>query len=181
MSKRHIWTECEIEWLKENIHKHSYKELTKAFNSHFGTDLSVSSVDHACTKRGINHGRHGEHGFVKGEHNSFTVKRPIGSERTDSRGRVFIKVNDNVRPSGANDRENWKQKDRYIWEQVHGKLTKDDLLIHLNSDKSDCSIENLYKTTRAVVRILAAYNWFFTDRQITLTAIKHCELIMTLK
>lgn len=178
----HEWTECEIEWLRVNIHKYSYKKLAKAFNSHYGTNLSVASIEHACLKRGINHGRQGEHGFVKGEHNDYSQSRPLFSERTDSRGRVFIKVKDE--PCKGNHRrgDNWVQKDRYIWEQVHGcKLTSNDLIIHLNQDKADCSIENLYKTTRAVARILAAYHWYFKDRQMTLTAIKHCELKMALK
>lgn len=171
--KRHAWSEAEIGWLRENISRYSWKDIQPAFNQHFGTCLTQPSIEHACLRHGITHGRKDEQGFVPNKHNSYSISRTVGTERTDSRGRVFIKVKNDA----CNFRENWVQKDRYIWEQQHGKLTSGDLLIHLNQDKSDCSIDNLYKVDRRINAMLTSFGWFFKDKVMTVTAIKCCELI----
>lgn len=171
--KRHKWTETEINWLSENISGHSWKDIEPAFNEHFGTNLSQASIEHACLRHGITHGRKNEKGFIAGEHNRYSITQPLFSERTDSRGRVFVKIKNDA----CDFRGNWVQKDRYIWEQQYGKLTKNDLLIHLNQDKSDCSIDNLYKVDRKINRMLSSFGWFFTDRIMMITAIKCCELL----
>ena len=171
--KHHKWNEAEINWLRKNLAKYSWKDIGSAFNQYFGTSLTQASVEHACLRYGITHGRENEKGFIKGESNSYSLSRTIGAERTDSRGRVFIKV----RNDACNFRGNWVQKDRYIWEQQHGKLANGDLLIHLNQDKSDCSIDNLYKVDRKINAMLMSFGWYFKDRTMTITAIKCCELI----
>lgn len=171
--KRHRWTETEINWLRENISEHSWKSIVPTFNKHFGTNLSRASIEHACLRRGITHGRENEKGFIVGEHNQYSLTKPLFTEKTDSRGRVFIKVKNDV----SDFRGNWVQKDRYIWEQQYGKLTKDDLLIHLNQNKNDCSIDNLYKVDRKINRMLSSLGWFFKDRTMMITAIKCCELM----
>ena len=38
MAARHKWTPSEIEWLKQNIHKHSWNAIHTAFNQHFKTN-----------------------------------------------------------------------------------------------------------------------------------------------
>lgn len=173
---RHRWTDEEIEWLRENIASHSWKDIASAFNARFNACLSQASVEHKCLRLGITHGRESEHGFVSGERNDYSLTKDIGSERTDSRGRVLIKVKHEVGKT-FNFGGNWVQKNRYVWEQHHGKLTTADMILHLNNDKSDCRIENLYKTNRRINRMLGAFGWFFEDRELTLTAIKCCELM----
>lgn len=175
MVSRHKWTQSEIEWLRQNIHKHSWNAIQTAFNQHFKTNLSQSSIEHICLRHGIDHGRKNEQGFVKSSYNAFSQTYPLGSERADSRGRVFIKIKNNIC-----DHTNWVQKDRYVWENAHGKLGTNELIIHLNSDKNDCSLENLCKVSRAVNMLLSVNKWIFTDKTMTLTAIKCCELIIVL-
>lgn len=178
MSTHHKWTQSEIKWLELNISNYSWREIQKAFNSHFGGNLSQGSIEHACLKRGISHGRKNEQGFIKGERNYYSPTLPIGTERIDSRGRVYIKVSEKVT---KNRLTNWVQKNRYVYEQHYGKLKPDEHIIHLNKDKNDCRIENLYKVSRAVNMMLGANGWFFTDRNLTLLAVKYCELWQILK
>lgn len=174
----HKWTQAEIEWLEVNICNYSWRKIQNAFNSHFGENLSQRCIEHACLRRGITHGRKNEQGFIKGERNYYSPTHPIGSERIDSRGRVYIKVSEKVT---KNSLTNWVQKNRYVYEQHYGKLKADEQIIHLNKNKSDCRIENLYKVSRAVNMMLGANDWFFTDRNLTLLAIKYCELFQILK
>src|SRR5574344_3008277 len=174
---RHKWTDEERKWLEDNINNYSWKTIVDAFNLHFGFEISQPAIEHFCLRHKITHGRENESGFITGEHNSYSPVHPIGTERTDSRGRVFIKISNN--PADAYN--NWVQKDRYVWKQAHGKLSRDELLIHLDQDKKNCGIDNLYKVSRETCRRLASFNWFFQDREMTLAAIKCCELIGTLK
>lgn len=178
LRKRRRYTEEEIEWLRQNVMNYSWSNLTSAFNAHFGTNISVGSIDHICIRNGITHGRKGEHGFIEGKHNAFSVTHPIGTERTDSRGRVFIKVNDNVSKQGSAASGNWRQKSRVVWEYYHGKLSSNDLIIHLDGDKTNCNIDNLYKTTRQVNALLSTWDWNFPNKELTRTAIKCCELMV---
>lgn len=175
--RHHRWSDAEISWLKQNIHRYSYKQLAPAFNQIFGTSMTYSNLERACHRYGIDHGRKHEIGFVKGQSNAFSMTYPIGTIKVRSRGRVFIKVREDV----CKPTENWVQLDRYRWEQAYGKLDKNELLIHLDNNKENCDLANLYKVSRAVNRQLGAFGWFFTDPKLTLTAIKCCELMMALK
>lgn len=180
LSKRRRYTEQEAQWLKSNISRYSWGELPNAFNAYFGTCVSKSSVEHFCIRNGINHGRKHEQGFEKGKRNSFSKTSPIGTERIDKRGRVLVKVSDDVCTAG-NNYKNWKQKNRVVWENHYGALSNDDLIIHLDNDKTNCSIDNLYKTNREVNMVMSSFGWFFSDKEMTLAAIKCCELFCEIK
>lgn len=175
-AKRHRWQLYEIEWLRKNIKSYSWKDIATAFNNAFGLNLSQSSVEHICLKNGIDHGRKSEKGFVKGEPNNYSQTLPVGSETVGSRGRVFVKIKDDFYGSGGKRYRNFVQKDRYIYEQHYGKLSKNDMIIHLDGDKTNCEIDNLYKVSRAINIQLAVNKWIFSDKNMTLTAIKLCEL-----
>lgn len=177
MAKRHQWTEAELAWLREHIHEHGWRTIHVPFNQHFGLNLTQSSVEHACLRNGINHDRKGEHGFVAGERNDYSVRASIGTERIDARGRVFIKITDHPARAKLGKDSNWVQKDRYLWEKAYGKLGTDQLLIHLDNDKQNCELSNLYVVSRATNRRMAAWGWFFSNPAMTLTAVKCCELL----
>lgn len=174
MGKRHRWTDEEIAWLRAHIKEYGWRNIHIHFNQHFNLNLTQASVEHACLRRKITHGRENEQGFVAGQHNAFSKTHPIGSERADSRGRVFIKVSDDPAKVKWG---NWIQKDRYIWEKAHGKLDKNDLLLHLDGDKSNCELSNLYVVSRRINCMLMSFGWFFTNPILTLTAIRCCELM----
>lgn len=178
VATHHKWTQAEIKWLEANICNYSWRKIQNAFNLHFEENLSQRSIEAACLRNGITHGRKNEQGFIKGERNYYSPTRPIYSERTDSRGRVYIKVDEKVTKNALT---NWVQKNRYVYEQHYGKLKPNEQVIHLNKNKSDCRIENLYKVSRAVNMMLGANGWFFTDRNLTLLAVKYCELFQILK
>lgn len=174
--KRHHWSEAELNWLKLHINEHSWSKLYISFNQEFNLNLSPRCVESAARKHGISHNRERESGFIKGERNDYSLRRDIGTERIDARGRVYIKIADNPMKGILGKGSNWVQKDRYIWEQAYGKLTTNDLLIHLDNDKSNCELSNLYRVSRGVNRRLSTFGWFFENPTLTLTAIKCCEL-----
>lgn len=65
--------------------------------------------------------------------------RPVGSERIDRDGYVWVKVA---------DPKVWKQKHRLLWEEHYGKIPRGYNIQFKNKDKHDVRIENLYLISR---------------------------------
>ena len=66
--------------------------------------------------------------------------RPVGSERITKDGYVEVKIAD---PSI------WKLKQRLVWESANGPIPEGHAIRFRNSNKQDCSLENLYLISRA--------------------------------
>ena len=71
---------------------------------------------------------------------------------------------------------NWMEKQRYIWEQVHGPIPKGHVVVFLDGNNRNFDIDNLYCMDRKWMPFMVKNKWFTTDREHTLTAIKWCEL-----
>ena len=74
--------------------------------------------------------------------------RPIGSERLDKDGYILVKV--------AYPRVE-KRKHRYVWEQAYGKINADEIILFVDGDRTNCSLDNLIKVKR---KYLGAINCF---------------------
>ena len=183
----HFFTPEEDEWLRANVDSGTYQGITERFNATFRTNQSYQSVSDRMIRRlhlkkSINTGD-----ISKGERRC-TNMLPIGSESFNGQA-VYVKIADNVNvcqnrrmPSKHQD-PNWKRKDYIVWKQ-HGNeppVDSTEMLIHLDGDRQNCNIENLYKTSRKINLMLAKNKWFSEDPDITLAAIKWCELYYAIK
>lgn len=183
---QHKYTNEEDEWLKKHIDDLTYPELTRQFNSLFGT--SVKNISDHCIKtlnlnKKINRGD-----FKKGERGCKNTL-PIGAESWDGLN-LYVKIADNVNDCSEYGRmplkredPNWRRKDYIVWEE-HGNIAPqnpNEMLVHLNRDKRDCDINNLYKTTRTINLFMAKNGWYTEDRELTLAGIKWCELFYAMK
>lgn len=182
---QHLYTQEEDEWLRQNNDRGTHAEITKMFNERFGTNLNNIS-DHVIKELHL-HKSTNKGNCRKGERRS-TNMLPIGSESFDGFN-VYVKVYDTVNdcknrrmPSKRYD-ANWKRKDYIVWESHGNQLPKDsnEILVHLNGDKKDCSIENLYLTSRTVNMQMVKNGWYSKDRDVTLAGIKWCELVQALR
>ena len=61
------------------------------------------------------------------------ITRPIGTEYIEKDGRIRIKVSDNV----------WRDKQRLIWEDAHGKIPEGHNVFFVDGDKSNFRLDNL--------------------------------------
>lgn len=86
-------------------------------------------------------GRTGETQFRKGmvPHNYL----PVGTERTNIHGFILVKVRD----KGA-QWERWQFKHRMVWEQAHGPVPDDHVLIIKDGNKANCVLDNLELISR---------------------------------
>lgn len=182
---QHFYSPEEDEWIRQHIDSGTYPEITTEFNRLFGTNIKSIS-DHAIKvlhlHKSINRGD------CKKGMRRCTNTLPIGSESFDGFN-VYVKISDDVNdcqnrrmPSKRYD-PNWIRKDYLVW-QSHGHpipTNPNEMLIHLNGDKKDCSIENLYLTTRTINLLMAKNRWYSENRDITLAGLKWCELFYAMK
>ena len=99
------------------------------------------------------------HGFKKG--NVPKNYRPIGSERITKDGYIEIKVK---------DPNEWQLKHRVLWENQHGKIPENHILIFLDGNRLNCSIENLKLVSRSELLILNRRKLLTDDADINNTA-----------
>lgn len=180
--KRHQYTEEEKQFLRDNILTHSYRELQKEFNAKYNLCLTLKSIEKTCRRIGVNHGHAGVV-FEKGENNPFSPTLPIGSEII-SAGKVYVKVSNKCFANGKSrvgDTGNFVQKNRYIYEQSYGPITAGYQIIALDKDRRNFSPDNLYAVPKKINMMMCLYKWFSTDREVTLAAIKWCELFYAMK
>ncbi|UBH10103.1 HNH endonuclease signature motif containing protein [Macrococcus armenti] len=174
-----IPTEEMIDWMHENNGAITNKEMFKMFSEEFGQIISRSRFQKFRKSLGLKSGLTGK--FEKG-HTSWnkgkTMKvtgrmaetqfkkghrplnyRPVGSERIDKKdGYILIKIS---------DKPEWVHKHRYLWEQHHGKVPKNHVVIFLNGDKTDIRIENLRLVTRGIHARLNLENGRFENPEAT--------------
>ena len=181
---QHLYTQEEDAWLTEHIDDGTWQEITEMFNNMFGTN--IKSISDRALKR-LHLKKSVNRGDVKKGERRCTNTLPVWSERWNGHD-VYIKISDNVNdcknrrmPSKSSDR-NWMRKDHLVWTSCGNPMPKsNEMLIHLNGDKQDCSIENLYLTDRKINLMMAKNNWHSTDRNITLAGIKWCEMYYAMR
>lgn len=133
LRKQSLFPQAIQDFIRANYHGCSYRELAKQINRTFGTAYTREQVKGYCYSRNL--------------HNDFSISKPIGSEKTYADGFSFIKVRD--QPIILDCRENYELKHHYIWKQAHGPIPPGHVLIFLDGDKTNCSLENLQLVTRA--------------------------------
>lgn len=174
------YTNEQCVWLVNNIDKYdSYSELASAFNSIFSQTRTSSSISDKCIKQlkihiGKNSGRFGK------KRTNYS-RYLIGDEvwKSTGGGYWWIKV-DNKYHKGTTTMEdyseNWKPKHIWLWEQFNGELPKDKIIIFLDNDHNNVTIDNLYMVDRGIHAVMCKNRWYTSVAENTLTAIKYCEL-----
>lgn len=121
----------------------SAPEIKRELKKRFGVDMSVSGVAFYF------HPEYAENAKAarKGKYKPSFLLKPVGSERVDKDG--YIRV---ITSEGKE-----RLKHHIVWEQETGKkVGRDEVIIFLNNDRTDCRIENLYCIKR---KYLGALNW----------------------
>lgn len=169
-------------FIKEHVTGLSNSELTDLVNKTFGLNFKVSQISgfkknnklrsglDCRFKKGqvsINKGKRGIH--VPGTEKTWFRKgstphnhKPIGSERVENRqGYTLVKVAEpNV----------WRAKHKIIYEAEHGPLSKGQLVIFLDGDRTNLSLDNLKAISKAESLMLTRRNLRFDDAELTRTA-----------
>lgn len=179
LSKGRNYTEEMDKWLIDNIDRYSRKELVKEFNEKFGQNRTEECLKVHCNRELNIYFRTNEERYT--ETRSKVQQMPIGTEVIRN-GYVWVKVSDDVHKADEKaGYVNWKPKHLLVWENHHGKLPEGKMVIFLNQNKEDCSIENLYAVDKRINAVMVKNKWYTFSREHTMTAIKWCELHFVLK
>ncbi|MDE7431507.1 MAG: HNH endonuclease [Lachnospiraceae bacterium] len=137
---RVVWTAAMIEYLKLHLNESSYNTLAKQMSDEFKCYITASSLEHKVSRLGLEkdlsvvykYRGHNAGCFKKGRP---SVKRaPIGYERTDWQGNIWIKYA---------DPDKFMRKARFIYIQHYGDIPKSHNVVCINGDPNDLRIENL--------------------------------------
>lgn len=169
-----FFSEEEDRWLSEHSRDGNYLEVAEEFNRVFGQNRTPGVIRVHC-----NRALH-----VGFKNQKYSNSFPIGTETIRS-GFVWVKVsNIHCEKSGklTSSVVNWRQKSHIVWEQHYGSAPPEGYtIVFLNRDTKDCRIENLYAVSPRVMREMSKKKWWSTDGELTLAAIRWCELFYALK
>ena len=170
-------------FITENVVGQTTVELMKLVNDKFGTDFTVSRMraykKNHNLKSGINcqftKGQTSHNKGKKGQCAPGSEKgwfkpgdtpqnhKPVGSERIDSKdGYTLIKT---AEPHV------WELKHKCLYESVHGKIPDDHVVIFLDSDKTNITIDNLQAISMAESLELNMSKLRFSDADLTRTGL----------
>lgn len=181
----HSWTEEQKEFLRTQYPSHSRKELLDLFNRHFNVNVQMNQLKACLKNHGIKSGRTGcfekghqpfnkglkgvtfggvETQFKKGQRPK--NYKPVGSERVDRDGYVLMKVSDT-----GEWHQRWRHKHKVVWEEANGPIPKGHVLIFLDRDKQNITLENLQLITQAQLARMNQNKLFQKDPELTKAAV----------
>ena len=176
-SKRHRYTDAEIEWVRENQDTMSRAKLAEAFNEKFGAAVSSQSISDLCTKRLRLHRTSNDGQYGKKEKEQL----PIGAIRKNQVG-TYIKVMDSRNGHFTGYKEPyWMPLQKKIYQDAYGEIENGKMVCFLDGNTDNFELDNLYPIDRRISAVMSSNQWWTKSREHTLTAIKWCELNYALK
>ena len=202
MATYNTYTPEQDEWLRENAPRMSRKELAERFNDAFCQNRSVGGIKAYCNRLGFHSASDGRfkpgcetwQKGVKGDafkahYTAESFQRGIEGMMQANKTR---KIGDEVIIAGVPwivtsldygvpfcDRRNPKR--RVVWEQAYGAIPDDHCIVCLDGDQMNCDLSNLYCMPIRFRPLLAKNRWWFGNAELTLAAIKWCELYYAIK
>lgn len=160
------------EWLCENAPTHSAKDTAWLFNKHFNANRSTEAIKVRCNKIL-------KTGFKNIKNDT---SKQVGTEVLRS-GYVWVKVaRKKPRPGERSAEINWRPKAHIVWEKHYGQMPPSGhTIVFLDGNRQNVVIENLYAVSGVVNREMSKKSWWSTNGELTLTAIKWCELLYAVK
>ena len=91
-------------------------------------------------------------------------------------GCIYIKIDNKYKSRN----KNWVKKNRYIWEQAHGKIPNMHKIIYLDNNPLNCTLENLAIVENAELCTMNGLKLKSTDPALTQTGIAIAKLGLAL-
>lgn len=172
---RLTWTEEMVDFLKEHYDHYKYSEVAEMLNRKFNIKTTPSSVEKKVHRLGLKKSKEGikrtynrraisQYWFQNG--NVPPLKKEVGDEVSYMEYRYVKVAEPNV----------WKFKHRWVWEQAHGPIPDDHVIIFLDGDKQNCSLDNLKMISRSELGGISKLPR--TSKEITLTNLTIAKIRM---
>lgn len=166
---RAFFTPEQDAFLRNHIDEcYTLHSLVDMFNATFPEhQTTYSNLGKRLQKIGIKKGTHNiRKSRVKSTNTVGTVIK--GSERKGGRGRRGARVKTENGYVSAN---------AYFKEKIFGYTKRDKIIVNLNGDKTDFSLDNVALVSRPVYHALCWRQWFFADAELTKAAILTAKLL----
>lgn len=103
---------------------------------------------------------------------------PVGTEKVLADGYVWVKIADHPK---AKKTDNWKQKQRLIWEQLHGPLPDNVKVIFLDGNNRNFDPDNLAPVTNREHLEMNRNGFRTSDPELTKAGINVARLMVRTK
>ena len=154
----------QYQWLKDHCQGLTYKDQQKQVLDKFGVHLTLVQVKDMRNRWRMNSGLTGH--YKKGQKSWNT--RPDGYESVDTDGFVHIKT------PGA---RKMTYKHRWVWEQAHGPIPAGHVLVFLDGDRTNCSLDNLTVLPRGIHARMCQRHLYSDDPEKTKSGILVAKLL----
>ena len=179
------YTDDIIDFLREIALGKTYKEIVEIFNKKYDLEMTTKKLSSllgrkkiktgtaGCFRKGFIPWNKGKKGYMGANKTSFKKGnkpknwRPVGSERIDSNEYTLIKV---AEPN------KWVFKHRLIYEQEHGVISANSVIIFADGDKNNLSIDNLLCVTREELKVLNRCRLISSVPELTKTGLNVVKL-----
>jgi hypothetical protein len=139
----------EIQFIRKNLPGRSCTEITDMFNRHFGRSLTRRQMEARIRRR---------RDLKDLKEMMRTEKYEAGAEVIRPRGHTVVKI------SKTNE---WKLKNRIIWEKANGPIPEGHIVIFADGNKSNFDLDNLILVSRSELAVMNHLRLIFTDKDLT--------------
>lgn len=175
---KHHWTAEDHEWMiATNQRCDTYSQIVGEYNATHDDPLTEQAVKTYFKIRKI------ARPYNTGKFNSSRRPRelPIGTIRK-AQTATFIKISNIVKNGTGYQRPDWIPLQEYVWRQAGREVPEGKMIMFLDGNTNNYSLDNLYPVNRAILATMARNQWYKKgDPMFTKTAIKWCELRGTIK
>lgn len=188
---KRIFSDEQERFIRKNVQGKSNKDLAELINHTFGLQITIAQIKGWKANHKLSSGLTGyfERGHVpinKGTKGMFNVggnktsfkkgqparnHKPVGTERIDRDGYVIVKVQDD-----GPWHKRWHPKHKLEWEKVHGKIPPGFVLIFLDGNKQNITMENLKLVTQAQNLQLNRKQWRSEIPEATLAGVNLTQI-----
>ena len=166
MRKNHKWTDKEISYLIKIAKGKYLSEIAELMSEKFNYPFRKTQIKSAMTKHKIKNNMKSKvpkgltpwnKGLQIGNSHIHNLKN-VGDEYINSSGFTMLKLDNPTR---------WVQKHRYLYEQEFGEIPKDKVLIFLDGNKQNLSLDNLKCITRKQLIKMNQNKLFYNNAELT--------------
>jgi len=167
--KPSLFTHDRVQFVRINAARGMFiRNIVLAFNKRFKTNITVVQIRNLCTSKRIKY-----RAFVGGTRTGIANgggRIEIGAERvkTDvSTGYKYTYVKVSHKGSWLKMSGTWIPKHRLVWEQSHGKIPKNHVVIFADGNRQNFSIDNLLLLSKSEHMIMSVQGLITTDSELT--------------
>lgn len=196
-ARPHKWSRQQYQWLLDHSAGRPRKETCSEFRQVFGLQISDDRIIGAMKRIGAKCGldttfQKGCESHNKGKKMSPEIYEkvkgtmfkagnvpsntdPIGTEKILADGYVWVKIADQPKVRKS---DNWKQKQRLIYEQLHGPIPDNVKVIFLDGNNRNFDPDNLAPVTNRELLEMNRNGFRTKDPELTKAAINLVKLIV---